>query len=526
MKKRVLWSVVIVIFFRLTTFGLEEEIIDDHDLFENTLYGETLKAYGLIEGNGQGLNEEGPITREAFIKMLVLISTDMTEPFDLPAQPSFSDVTSDHWAYDWVERAYAAGLTRGIGNGAFGLGQEVTKQQVAAFMLNALGDTYDYSSVVESAASRGIESHVEDTFKRANAFEMVYKTLFQAPLGQDERLCENNKNFEGKDFYELAEDIKVSRQAQVKAAREKAAAEALRVEEEKMDEYRSTWPASQETYIAWMMDMTEILEPYWQEIPVSDYMSRFGYSSDYRATGPEGDKYSYIVFGDKSSLMMTHRINDEGKMAVDHITMSDFVIYHVPKYDAYRIEVDHEEHIYSFFFIVDKDEKQRKGYFYYNNELKIIRLNTHSRLQAIKNLSYDLRQRNENEAFTEIFLDELTDIIHDPITFDGITNRIDVREGIDCQTLVGFNTYTVHFNNFESKGRDVYFEIDDHDADETNKFRVFRIYQNDQKDIIRLDYIWDKSKYVHHIFIQLNGDGEVLSIYLDYPDGEGIYLVE
>ena len=68
-------------------------------------------------------------------------------------------------------------------NDLFGLGQKVTKQQVAAFMFNALNESYDYKGAVEFASNKGISTQVLEKFNRDNAFEMLSKTQLQILIG-------------------------------------------------------------------------------------------------------------------------------------------------------------------------------------------------------------------------------------------------------------------------------------------------------------------------------------------------------
>jgi S-layer homology domain len=58
---------------------------------------------------------------------------------DLTAPPSFADVPSDHWAWSWIERLYAAGITGGCGTAPLVYCPEdpVTRAQMAVFLLRS-----------------------------------------------------------------------------------------------------------------------------------------------------------------------------------------------------------------------------------------------------------------------------------------------------------------------------------------------------------------------------------------------------
>lgn len=90
-----------------------------------------LAKMGVINGESEGeFNPEGLVTREQFIKMAVLL-------FDIPinnAKADFSDVNTSDWFYAYVGAAQKVGITSGTGNGAFGTGRNITRQEMAAIV--------------------------------------------------------------------------------------------------------------------------------------------------------------------------------------------------------------------------------------------------------------------------------------------------------------------------------------------------------------------------------------------------------
>jgi len=70
---------------------------------------------------------ERHITREEFIKMLVGTFGMYSED----AENVFTDVDSSHWSASYVASAYKAGLTLGKGDGSFGIGETLTRQDMA-----------------------------------------------------------------------------------------------------------------------------------------------------------------------------------------------------------------------------------------------------------------------------------------------------------------------------------------------------------------------------------------------------------
>jgi hypothetical protein len=64
-----------------------------------------------------------------------------------PNQP-FADVSSANDYVDYIKAIYEAGITKGYGNGTYGPGNPVTRDQMAAFIIRALfpDETFDYST--------------------------------------------------------------------------------------------------------------------------------------------------------------------------------------------------------------------------------------------------------------------------------------------------------------------------------------------------------------------------------------------
>lgn len=93
---------------------------------------------GIITGNGSGrFDPTGNITRQDFaIIMSKALNLDTDSP---PATSTFSDVPQSHYSFSAVEAAVKAGLIKGQGNGSFGIGQNLTRQDMAVLFVRALG---------------------------------------------------------------------------------------------------------------------------------------------------------------------------------------------------------------------------------------------------------------------------------------------------------------------------------------------------------------------------------------------------
>ena len=81
----------------------------------------------IISGDGNGrFNPTGTLTREAFIKMLVMASG----VYDENAECDFEDVSKDAWYYRYVASAVNAGLASGVSDKEFGIGRNIKRQDM------------------------------------------------------------------------------------------------------------------------------------------------------------------------------------------------------------------------------------------------------------------------------------------------------------------------------------------------------------------------------------------------------------
>ena len=71
-------------------------------------------------------------------------------------ESAFKDVPKGHWSADAINSMAAQGIIVGIGEGLFGFGQDVTRAQVATFMVKAkgieAGSTKLHSQMYQKAA--------------------------------------------------------------------------------------------------------------------------------------------------------------------------------------------------------------------------------------------------------------------------------------------------------------------------------------------------------------------------------------
>lgn len=146
--------------------------------------GELLKEINIIKGTAQGLEEGNPLNREQAIVILLRMLGLEKEAEAFAPYGQFTDVPKSHWACKYVDFAYKKGLTNGIGNNQFGVGQLVNKKIMATYMLRALNHSADWASedIMGKARQNGITSDAGEGLEnitRGQAFIYMTNTLTQ-----------------------------------------------------------------------------------------------------------------------------------------------------------------------------------------------------------------------------------------------------------------------------------------------------------------------------------------------------------
>ncbi|MBR5515247.1 MAG: S-layer homology domain-containing protein [Clostridia bacterium] len=101
-----------------------------------------------INGNDKGMfAPEGELTREQFVVMLARMDkADLSYYKDSP----FNDTNSESWYGPAVIWAENGGYIQGVGNGNFGVGRTITREEIAVLMFRYSLDTNLYPQVVYS----------------------------------------------------------------------------------------------------------------------------------------------------------------------------------------------------------------------------------------------------------------------------------------------------------------------------------------------------------------------------------------
>ncbi|MBE0448229.1 MAG: S-layer homology domain-containing protein [Actinobacteria bacterium] len=152
-----------------------------------------LISRGIIGGYPDGsFRPNSNITRAEFAKMVCLA---MEWTLENPANPSFSDVGNNHWAYTYVETARAHGAINGYPDGTFGPARNITRAEIAKIVAKTLNlstgtniltdiGTHWAKDYINSCAKAGIVNGYPDgTFRpnstatRAEAAKMIVGML-------------------------------------------------------------------------------------------------------------------------------------------------------------------------------------------------------------------------------------------------------------------------------------------------------------------------------------------------------------
>jgi len=126
----------------------------------------------IVSGDGTGkFRPNDTMKREEFVKMLILA----LGKYDPNAECEFSDATKDAWYYRYIASAYNAGIIYGVSDTEFGVGNELTRQDMAVIChraaelsgeLEPIRDGKDFADA-EDISSYAAES-VQKLYKSGN----------------------------------------------------------------------------------------------------------------------------------------------------------------------------------------------------------------------------------------------------------------------------------------------------------------------------------------------------------------------
>lgn len=114
-----------------TVASVFKDLPNNHWALESVCWA---RNNNIVNGNDKGEFEpDRAVTREEFAKMLVIACE-----LKLSGTVAYSDVTPTEWYALYVGTASEYGIVNGIGNNLFGIGQKITRQDMAVMISRAL----------------------------------------------------------------------------------------------------------------------------------------------------------------------------------------------------------------------------------------------------------------------------------------------------------------------------------------------------------------------------------------------------
>jgi len=136
-------------------------------------YVTELSAKGVISGDGTGkFNPNDNVTREQFLKMLV-------EAADIESEESeniFADVNDEAWYKPYVLKAKNFGIVNGVSDKEFGIGSNITRQDMAVMIartLEKLTEEIDVEEVNEFKDFDNVSDYAKDSVSLMKSIGLI-----------------------------------------------------------------------------------------------------------------------------------------------------------------------------------------------------------------------------------------------------------------------------------------------------------------------------------------------------------------
>lgn len=122
-----------------------------------------LREKGIISGKSEEIfAPDDNVLREEFVKMIVIAANLSAGERSM----SFSDVSSDAWFNEYIVKAYSTGIVNGIDENTFGVGMNVTRQDMCVIIANVLkakGVAVDESTELSFADGSSIADYAKSS---------------------------------------------------------------------------------------------------------------------------------------------------------------------------------------------------------------------------------------------------------------------------------------------------------------------------------------------------------------------------
>ena len=133
----------------------------------------TLTSKGIVSGDGTGyFYPTNNVTREQFVKMILeAIEVEVTA-----GDVSFADVTSGAWYEAYIATAVSKGIVNGVGDGKFGVGTNITRQDMAVLIervLNFKNIEVEKAEVEPFADASSVADYAKDAVANMKAIGLI-----------------------------------------------------------------------------------------------------------------------------------------------------------------------------------------------------------------------------------------------------------------------------------------------------------------------------------------------------------------
>ena len=128
---------------------------------------EKLVAAGVVSGMGNdSFSPNSNVTREQFLKMLLLSGGISCDAFDC----DFTDVNPNEWYYNYVATAKIMGFTSGLGDGSFGVGTSITREDICVLAYKLISEKIYVKELDLENISFADKEQISDYAKQAVAY--------------------------------------------------------------------------------------------------------------------------------------------------------------------------------------------------------------------------------------------------------------------------------------------------------------------------------------------------------------------
>ncbi len=133
-----------------------------------------LAEKNILNGRGNGtFDPDGNVTREEFAKLVVNMF-NISAPEEIVTE--FTDTVSGEWYEEYVNTAAACGIVGGYGDGRFGIGENITRQDCTVMLLRAMeyiGKPVDIEAELGFADADDIDDYAKDAVKVLSGMSII-----------------------------------------------------------------------------------------------------------------------------------------------------------------------------------------------------------------------------------------------------------------------------------------------------------------------------------------------------------------